>query len=94
MPLWVGVGVDVDVLVLLGEAVVVVPDTPIYEESFGQYTSCRETGERLKATYAVIVSSKELGITVLSARAEDWVPSIELRCRDTVVAGKFAAVVA
>ena len=34
-----------------------------------------------------------MGITVLSSRAEDWIPSVELRCRDAIVTGELAAVI-
>jgi hypothetical protein len=51
----------------------------------------RETRE---ATYAVIVSGKELSVAVLSSRAQDRVPSVELCGGDIVVACEFTAVIA
>jgi hypothetical protein len=47
-----------------------------------------------EATYAVIVSGKELSIAILSSRAQDRIPSIELSGGDALVACKLAAVVA
>jgi hypothetical protein len=47
-----------------------------------------------EATYAVIVSGKELSVAILSSRAQDRIPSIELSGGDTFVACKLATVVA